>query len=124
MRSLLYENWTPFKRISNMILLQLLGKCIARSPACAGRSNGRKNMWYVYILKSEKYKWYYVGSTNNLERRLIEHNHKRVSSTIAFAPLQIVWKKDFLNEVDCRAYERMLKDKRIEKERIIRKEIG
>ena len=35
MRSLLYENWTPFKRISNMILLQLLGKCIARS------SNGR-----------------------------------------------------------------------------------
>lgn len=80
-------------------------------------------MWYVYILKSEYKQWYYVGSTNNLERRLKEHNSKKVFSTKLYTPLELVWNKKFQNEIEARKYERMLKDKRIEKERIIREEI-
>ena len=30
---------------------------------------------FVYILQSNKNKKYYIGSTNNLERRVIEHNN-------------------------------------------------
>ncbi len=102
--------------------MKIVNVYIGRSPACAGRSNSRK-MWYVYILKSEYKQWYYVGSTNNLERRLKEHNSKKVFSTKSYAPLKLVWNKEFQNEIEARKYERMLKDKRIEKERIIREEI-
>ena len=31
-------------------------------------------MFYIYILYSEKYSKYYVGQTDDPERRLIEHN--------------------------------------------------
>jgi putative endonuclease len=40
---------------------------------------------YVYFLQSKKHKKYiYVGLTNNIKRRLIEHNHKE--SELATAP--------------------------------------
>jgi putative endonuclease len=38
-------------------------------------------MWYVYILRSVKDKDLYVGSTNNIRRRLTKHNSGRVDST-------------------------------------------
>ena len=77
-------------------------------------------MWYVYLLKSERGKWYYLGSTNDLERRLGEHNRGKVTSTRRFIPLSLVFKKEFRAEKEAREYERLVKDKRIEKERIIR----
>jgi putative endonuclease len=77
-------------------------------------------MWYVYILKSLNKNWYYVGSTNFVERRLKEHNNKKVLSTKAYIPLKLVWQKEFLLEQEARAYEKLLKSKRIEKEKIIR----
>ncbi|MEO8167933.1 MAG: GIY-YIG nuclease family protein [bacterium] len=45
------------------------------------------DFWYVYILKSQGRDFLYVGSTNNLKRRLIEHNDGRVQSTKAYRPL-------------------------------------
>ncbi|MFH0803709.1 MAG: GIY-YIG nuclease family protein [Candidatus Tagabacteria bacterium] len=41
----------------------------------------------VYILQSEKNKRYYIGSTNNITRRLEEHNSGKVSSTRNIGPL-------------------------------------
>jgi len=38
-------------------------------------------MWFVYILRSLKDKNLYIGSTNNVQRRLIEHNSAKVDST-------------------------------------------
>ena len=94
---------------------------IAGSPACAGRSNGRTfTMWFVYIIKSSIKDWYYVGSTNSLERRLKEHNSGKCSSTKFYRPLDLVYKKEFDAEQDTRAYEKLLKTKRIEKEKIIK----
>ena len=77
-------------------------------------------MWNVYIIKSEIKKWYYVGSTNRLSERLVEYNSGKVKSTKHYVPFKIVFTKDFVEEKDARSYERMLKDKRIEKENIIR----
>jgi putative endonuclease len=34
-------------------------------------------MYYLYILKSDVTGVYYVGQTNNLERRMIEHNSSK-----------------------------------------------
>ena len=39
-----------------------------------------KRMFYVYILKSEKDSSLYIGKTNNIERRLAEHNHGHTPS--------------------------------------------
>jgi putative endonuclease len=60
-----------------------------------------------------------MGSTNRLAQRIREHNQGRVRSTKAYLPLEIVYKEVFLEERSARSRERQLKDRRIEKERII-----
>jgi putative endonuclease len=77
-------------------------------------------MWNVYIIKSKAKKWYYVGSTNRLLERLNEHNKGKVKSTRHYLPFEIVFTKEFDLEKEARKYERLLKDKRIEKEKIIK----
>lgn len=77
-------------------------------------------MWFVYIIKSISNKWYYVGSTNDIVRRIFEHNQGKVTSTKSKKPFMLVYKKEFVQETDARNYERLLKDKRIEKEKIIK----
>ena len=46
-------------------------------------------MWYVYVLSSISSKFIYVGSTNDIERRLKEHNSLIVQSTKSFAPYKV-----------------------------------
>ena len=77
-------------------------------------------MWYTYIIKSRIKKWYYVGSTNRLQERLKEHNAGKVKSTKRYLLFDVVFTKEFESEKEARNYERLLKDKRIEKEKIIR----
>ena len=77
-------------------------------------------MWNVYIIKSKVKKWYYVGSTNRLFIRIEEHNKGKVTSSKSFKPFDLIFKKEFDLESDARNYEKLLKNKRIEKERIIR----
>ena len=38
-------------------------------------------MWFVYILRSLKDDELYIGATNDVRRRLSEHNSARVDST-------------------------------------------
>ena len=76
--------------------------------------------WFVYILRSSKSRWYYVSSTNRIEERLNEHNAGKVTSTKRYAPLELVFTKEFNLEKDARAYEKKVKERRIEKESIIR----
>jgi putative endonuclease len=81
-------------------------------------------MWYVYMLKSEGRKWFYVGSTNRLEKRIVEHNSGKVKSTRFYRPLKLVFKKEFEIEKDARYYEIKVKKMRIEKEKIIKQNKG
>jgi len=46
-------------------------------------------MWYVYILKSAIDNKLYVGSTNDIARRLTEHNSGKVDSTKNRTPLRL-----------------------------------
>ncbi len=46
--------------------------------------------WFVYILLSRVKAFMYVGSTNNLCRRLWEHNEGLTQSTKPYRPLQLV----------------------------------
>lgn len=66
-------------------------------------------MFYVYILKSEKFKELYVGSTNDLKKRIIKHNNGEVSSTKSKIPYKLVYYEAFGAESDARRRENMLK---------------
>ena len=112
--------YTVLSHIFETMTVSFASKYRVISPACAGRSNGRNFMWYVYILKSSLKRWYYVGSTNRLEARLKEHNGGKVTSTKSYKPLEMIFKIEFATEKEARSYEKLLKDKRIEKERIIK----
>ncbi len=46
-------------------------------------------MWYVYILTSKKDGRLYVGSTNDLKRRLQEHTRGQSQSTRNRRPLEL-----------------------------------
>ena len=67
----------------------------------------------VYILESQKNHRYYVGSTDNLERRIREHNIGKVSSTKNTRPwvLKVFIECDSLTEARSNEY-RLKKYKR------------
>ena len=46
-------------------------------------------MWYVYILRSEIDGKIYIGSTNDLKRRVKQHNSGLVNSTKYRIPLNL-----------------------------------
>lgn len=47
-------------------------------------------MYYIYFLRSEiKPDWVYTGSTNNLERRLKEHESGKSKYTKAYLPVYL-----------------------------------
>ena len=92
------------------------------SPACrqAG-AEGYNNMYYVYFLKSNKDGGIYIGKTNDLKRRISEHNGGYVSSTKSRRPFILLeyiqcpteekalevekeWKKGFKREEIKRKY--------------------
>jgi len=66
-------------------------------------------MFYVYILQSQKDKRLYSGSTNDLRKRLSEHNSRRVYSTKGRGPFILIYYESCLNELDARVREKYLK---------------
>ena len=46
--------------------------------------------WFVYFLRSCCARFLYVGSTNRLHERLLEHNAGMVQSTKVYRPLRMV----------------------------------
>ena len=48
------------------------------------------NMWYAYILLSQKDHKRYIGSTNNMTRRLGEHHSGSVEAIRFRRPLELV----------------------------------
>jgi putative endonuclease len=41
-------------------------------------------MWFVYIIYNKRVDKYYIGSTNNIERRLSEHNRSTYKNKSRF----------------------------------------
>ncbi|HET6528723.1 MAG TPA: GIY-YIG nuclease family protein [Balneolaceae bacterium] len=46
-------------------------------------------MWYVYILKSKKEDWRYIGYSSDLKERFRSHNGKENQSTKHYAPFEL-----------------------------------
>ena len=63
----------------------------------------------VYAIKSNNRNYIYVGMSNNLERRLDEHNRRQNKSTKAYAPFTLLYSESFDSRSDARVKEKYLK---------------
>ena len=66
-------------------------------------------MCWVYVLTNENSSKYYIGSTNNLLRRLKQHKAGHTRSTRVLKTYNLVYKEEFDNIDDARLRERKLK---------------
>ena len=66
-------------------------------------------MYYVYALKSLKDDKFYTGFTDNLERRIGEHNRGEEPSTKPRVPFELIYFEGCLNKKDAIAREKQLK---------------
>jgi putative endonuclease len=66
-------------------------------------------MFYAYLLRSKKDNKLYIGFTNDLRRRLKEHNSGKNKSTSYRRPLELVYYEAYKSEQDARQREKNLK---------------
>ncbi|MEK7503722.1 MAG: GIY-YIG nuclease family protein [Patescibacteria group bacterium] len=66
-------------------------------------------MFYVYILKSERNGKLYKGLTNDLKRRVKEHNSGNSEFTRNNGPWKLIYYEAFVSEKDARKEELFLK---------------
>ncbi|OGI68363.1 hypothetical protein A2738_00545 [Candidatus Nomurabacteria bacterium RIFCSPHIGHO2_01_FULL_42_15] len=66
-------------------------------------------MHYVYVLKSVILGELYIGQTNDLKRRFVEHNDKKNISTRYKAPFKLVYYEAYTSKSDAKHREQMLK---------------
>lgn len=89
---------------------------ISRERFCDEKSHlNMTNQYYVYILTNRS-RTFYVGMTNNLERRVYEHKHKLIDGfTKRYNIMILVYYEAFADVVEAITREKPLKDWRREK---------
>jgi len=70
------------------------------------------SMFYTYIIFSERIDRYYIGSTDDLQRRLSDHNSGRTPSTRHKGPWVLKWSKEFPTCSEALAEEKRLKSRK------------
>ncbi len=80
--------------------------------------------FYVYMLKSitssKKIKTY-VGYTNNIKDRLLRHNSNKGAKSTKGYKWIIIYKRYFKTKKDAMSYEYKLKNDRIKRKKLIKK---
>ncbi|MET3731986.1 GIY-YIG nuclease family protein [Moheibacter stercoris] len=65
--------------------------------------------YYVYVLWSGSDNQFYTGYTNNLNKRLLDHQNGKVRSTKSRMPLTLIYWEGCLNQQDATKRENYLK---------------
>ena len=66
-------------------------------------------MYVVYAIKSRNKNFIYVWMTNNLSRRIYDHQNWKNISTKAYAPFDIVYTEECENSLEARKREKYWK---------------
>ena len=66
-------------------------------------------MHYVYIIQSQKDNSHYTGATDDLQKRLENHNWHTVKSTSAKTPFELSWYCAFKDKKKAYEFEKYLK---------------
>ena len=67
------------------------------------------DIYYTYVLYSIKFDRLYIGLTNNLKRRLMEHNLGKSKSTKPYLPYKLIHVVESSTRVEARKIEKELK---------------
>ena len=83
-------------------------------------------MYTVYILYSQTLHRYYVGYTNNLERRIAEHNRKKGKYTDRGIPWGLVYTETFPDKLSAMNREKEIKKRKSRQyiESLVRSSVG
>ena len=65
-------------------------------------------MFYVYIIRGKGNK-HYIGYTDNLQRRIEEHNRGKTKSNKSFAPFELIYHENYATEIEAINRERKIK---------------
>ena len=71
--------------------------------------------FFLYILQSKKNRKYYVGHTNDLERRIVEHNSGQTKSTKTGIPWEVIYTKEYDSNIEANRAELEIKKKKSRK---------
>ena len=66
-------------------------------------------IYYVYVLKSKSRNWISVGITDNIERRIKQHQNGYSKSTAPYRPFCLLFTEDYPDTISARAREKYLK---------------
>ncbi len=66
-------------------------------------------MYYVYLLLSRRDLKFYIGFTEDVTRRLEDHNSGKVESTVDRRPLELIYYEAYLDKADALGREKFLK---------------
>lgn len=66
-------------------------------------------MFYVYAISSLERNYIYVGLTDNLERRLFEHNSGKNKTTKPYGPFKLIYFEECTTRIEARAREKYFK---------------
>jgi putative endonuclease len=66
-------------------------------------------MYYIYILRSITYGRYYIGSTNDIAKRLTGHNAGNTPSTKPYRPWYLLYSESFQTLPEARNREYVIK---------------
>jgi putative endonuclease len=80
--------------------------------------------WCVYVLRSLKNGRHYTGSTDDIDRRLEEHDRGKTRYTRYAGPFELAYQEPAANRLDARRSERFLKSgqEREELQRILERQ--
>jgi putative endonuclease len=65
--------------------------------------------YFVYALSSLLRNYLYVGQTDNIERRFIEHNNGKNKTTRPYRPFKLIYSEEFTSRKEAREKEKYLK---------------
>ncbi|MFH1594687.1 MAG: GIY-YIG nuclease family protein [Candidatus Omnitrophota bacterium] len=66
-------------------------------------------MHYVYIIRSEKTKSHYIGSTADVEKRITQHNNNQTRATRHKGPFTLAYKEPLETKAEARKRENQIK---------------
>ncbi len=79
------------------------------TPLTAGRPRATLVMYAVYILQSLKDQRYYIGSTDDLSKRLVRHNKGHVIATRHRRPFVVVYSEKYATRLEATRRELKIK---------------
>jgi len=78
-------------------------------------------MYYVYVMKSKKKDYHYIGYTSDLINRVKEHNLGKTKSIKHLIPFELIYYESYKNKTLARKREIQLKNKSYLKEELFKR---